>query len=180
MSIQLPNSLGPQTALCGIFINNQIALGLKDGVIQVFSCDGHSIATLREHKANICTLALARSKNQNLLVSGADVGCGRVIVWDPVVWTPRVVLGGHTAAVTGIVDLQDDVHILSAGYDKKLNVYSLDQGKQVFSAPESDSKITALAINKTGTKVIGCGLEKDLYVWGVQRDYRLKTENIVL
>jgi WD40 repeat protein len=175
LSIQLPSSLGSQTALCGIFINNQIALGLKDGVIQVLSCDGHAIATLREHKANICTLAIARFKNQNLLVSGGDVGCGKVIAWDPVAWMPKAVLGGHTTAVTGIVDLQDDTHILSAGYDKKLNVYSLEQGKQVFSAPQSESPITALAINKTGNKVIGCGLEKALYVWGVVRDYRLKT-----
>lgn len=44
ISIQVPTS---QTPLCGIYINNQIALGLKDGTIQIFSCDGHNISTLK-------------------------------------------------------------------------------------------------------------------------------------
>jgi len=132
----LPNNVFSQTALCGTYINNQIALGLKDGTIQIFSRDGFNIATLKEQKANICSLAVIRSGNQNYLVSGSDAGCSRVVVWDPVTWQPRHVFGGHTAAVTGIVDLQDGVHFVSAGYDKKLNIYSLEQGKLVYEAPQ--------------------------------------------
>jgi WD40 repeat protein len=103
----LPNNLGFQTALCGIFINNQIALGLKDGIIQIFSCDGHNITTLKEHKSNICTLAVAHIKNKNYLVSGSDVGCCKVIVWDPVTWQLLFAFNSHQTAVTGIVDLLD-------------------------------------------------------------------------
>lgn len=127
VNIQLPISLGMQTALCGIFLNNQIAVGLKDGTIQVFSCDGHNIATLREHKASICSLAVVRTNNQNYLVSGSDVGCCKVIVWDPVTWQPNQAHVAHQGAITGIVDLEDQTHILSAGYDKKLNLINIEQ-----------------------------------------------------
>jgi hypothetical protein len=68
-----------------------------------------------------------RTKNQNYLVSGSDVGCCRVIVWDPVTWQPKHIFSGnHYAAISGLVDLQDDSHILSVGYDKRMNIYGVD------------------------------------------------------
>lgn len=100
-------------------------LGLKDGIIQIFSCDGHNICTLKEHNTNICTLNVIRIKNYNYLVSGSDIGECKIIIWDPVTWQPKYIFNGHQAAITGIIDLQDDNYILSAGYDKKMNVYSL-------------------------------------------------------
>jgi WD40 repeat protein len=66
-----------------------------------------------------------RTKNQNYLASGSDVGCCKVIIWDPVNWQPRHVFNSHQAAVTSILDLKDDTHILSTGYDGKLNIYNL-------------------------------------------------------
>jgi hypothetical protein len=63
LSIRLPNTLPSQSALCCTYINNQIALGLKEGGIQVISCDGLGISTLKEHKANICSLAVLRVGN---------------------------------------------------------------------------------------------------------------------
>ncbi len=82
-------------------------------------------------------MAVIRTRNQNYLVSGADVGCCRVIVWDPVTWQPKYIFNSHNAAVTGIVDLQDDTHILSTGYDKRMNIYSIgvDEGRLVHTAP---------------------------------------------
>lgn len=173
VNIQMPTSMGSKTGLCGIYINNQIAMGLKDGLIQVVSCDGHSIATLKEHKAGICALAVIRTKAQNYLVSGSDVGCCKTVVWDPVTWQPKHIFVAHQAAVTGLVDLQDDGQFLSAGYDRKLNIYNLEQGR-VVQAALTDCPMTSILTNKTASKLVGCGLDKAIYVWQIVRDYRLR------
>lgn len=125
-------------------------------------------------------MAVLRTKNQNYLASGSDVGCCRTVVWDPVTWQPKHVMLAHQAAVTGIVDLQDDVHFVSTGYDRKLNIYSLEQGRVVYTAPPTDCPMTAILVNKTASKLVGCGLDKAIYVWQINRDYRLRAESVVL
>ena len=70
-----------------------------------------------------------RNRNQNYLASGSDVGCCKVIFWDPVTWQAKYIFNSHQAAVTGIVDLGDDMHCISAGYDKRMNIYSLGDGE---------------------------------------------------
>ena len=124
-------------------------------------------------------MAVVRSGNQNYLVSGSDAGCSLVVVWDPVTWQPRHVFSSHSAAVTGIVDLQDGVHFMSAGYDKKLNVFSLEQGKLVYEAPLSESPITGLVINKNGSRIVASSLHKTLNVYRVVRDGRMRVENLI-
>lgn len=117
---------GSQIALCGISLgNNKLAFGLKDGTIQITTSDGQNIATLLEHKASICTLSLVKIKGQTYLASGSDIGCNKIIIWDMASWQPLERFEGHKAAVTAIIDLQDDTHILSGSYDKKINVYNV-------------------------------------------------------
>lgn len=83
-------------------------------------------------------------------------------------------LYAHTAAVTGIVDLQDDNYFLSSGYDRKINVYSFDQGKVVFTT-QTECPIISMLTNKTGSKLVGSGLDKALYVWQIVRDSGSRT-----
>ena len=162
--------------LCGIFINNQIALGLKDGTIYVCSTDGHSIATMKEHQAGICSLAVVRNKasGKSYLASGSDVGCSRVIFWDPTTWQPKYIFNSHQAAVTGIVDLQDDTHVLSAGYDKKMVIYNLDEGRIAYSAIQTEFPLTSITTNKTASKLIASCLDKAIYIFEIQRNFKLK------
>lgn len=74
-------------ALCGINVNNQCsAFGMKDGSIHIISNDGQTIATLKEHKASICSLAMVKIKGQTYLASGSDIGCSKIIIWDTNSW----------------------------------------------------------------------------------------------
>jgi len=68
---------------------------------------------------------------------------------------------------------------MSAGYDKKINVYSLEQGKHVYEAPQSESPITGLVINNNGSRVISSCLNKTLFVFRVVRDGRSRVDNII-
>jgi hypothetical protein len=40
--------------------------------------------------------------------------------------------------------------------------------------------MTSALINKTGSRIVGCGLDKALYVWSVARDQRLKVTSLAL
>jgi WD40 repeat protein len=61
---------------------------MKDGTIQIITNDGQTVATLREHKASICSLALVKIKGQTYLASGSDIGCSKIILWDTLSWQP--------------------------------------------------------------------------------------------
>lgn len=40
--------------------------------------------------------------------------------------------------------------------------------------------MTALLVNKSGSKLVACGLDKAIYVWEIVRNYQLKAQNIIL
>jgi len=162
---------GSQVVLCGLSLDNQrLAFGFKDGTIQIMTNDGQIVTTLRDHKASICTLSMVRIKGQTYLSSGSDIGCSKIIVWDTNSWQALDKFDQHKAAVTAIVDLQDETHILSGSYDKKINVYNLVQGRFVYSLPANQTPVTGAIINKQGTRVITCGLDKALNVWQISRN----------
>ena len=50
--------------LCGISISNQLVVGCQDGSLIVTSHEGLHIATLNNHKASVCCLAILKMKGQ--------------------------------------------------------------------------------------------------------------------
>lgn len=157
------------TPLCAISINNQLVFGLKDGSIAVTTPEGQLIKCLKEHRASVCTLSILRFRGQEYLASGADHGCSRILVWNPFNWQVIQKYDNHVAAVTAIVDLKDNCHFLSGGYDKRLNVFSLEQSKLAFSLPSNQALVAGAVANKSGSRVVTCGLDKSLNVWQVIR-----------
>lgn len=76
-----------QIALCAISIDSdRVALGFKDGTIQIVTKDGQNISYLKEHKASICTLSVLKLKGKTYLASGSDIGCSKIILWDINTW----------------------------------------------------------------------------------------------
>ena len=143
---------------------------MKDGTIQIITNDGQTVATLREHKASICSLALVKIKGQTYLASGSDIGCSKIILWDTLSWQLLERFQNHKAAVTAIIDLQDNTHILSGSYDKKINIYNIEQGRFMYNLPANQTSVTGAIINRNGSKVITCGLDKALNVWQISRN----------
>ena len=76
----------------------------------------------------------------------------------------------HKAAVTAIVDLQDNKSLISGSYDKAINVYNLnDEGKLLFNLPVNKSSVTAILMNCKGDKLVTCGLDDTLSVYNISR-----------
>lgn len=163
--------------LCGIEVKrNQIAVGGKDGSLIVYDpSTGNKVATLKGHKAGICSLAMVNFEGRKLLASGSDHTCSSIILWDTDLWTPKLKLEGHKAAVTCILDLGDGVHIASGSYDKKINIYNLAQGKVSYNLPTNKSSVAGILLSARGTKMVSCGLDNSLNVWQIARN----AQNIV-
>jgi WD40 repeat protein len=82
--------------------------------------------------------------------------------------------------VTCILDLGDGVNIASGSYDKKINVYSLLQGKIVYNLPTNKSSVTGMILSARGTKMVSCGLDNSLNVWQVVRNKQSLVETMFL
>lgn len=139
------------------------------------------MANLRGHKASICKLALVVNNGRKYLASGSDHGCCSIILWDTTTWNMRMRIEGHRAAVTSILDLQDNRSLISGSYDKTINVYNLNsEGKNLFSLPINKTSVTALLLNSSGNKLVSCGLDDSLNVWQVVRGASRVVETLFL
>lgn len=109
-------------------------------------------------------------EGKRLLASGSDHGCSSIILWDTDTYSPVLKLEGHKAAVTCILDLGDGLHIASGSYDKKINIYNLQQGKVAYNLPTNKSSVTGIVLSARGTKMVSCGLDNSLNVWQIVRN----------
>ena len=148
-----------------------IAVGSKDGVITISDLSlGQKISTLKGHKASICKLALVVNNGKKYLASGSDHGCSSIILWDINTWGMKMKMEYHKAAVTAIVDLQDNRSLVSGSYDKSINVYDLNEdGKLIFNLPANRASVTAVLMNCNGNKLISCGLDDTVNVHQIMR-----------
>lgn len=159
-----------------------IAVGSKDGVITIYdSLSGQKMANLRGHKASICKLALVNNNGKRYLASGSDHGCSSIVLWDINTWNIRMKMEYHKAAVTAIVDLQDNRSLISGSYDKSINVYNLnDEGKMLFNLPANRASVTAVLMNCKGNKLITCGLDDTINVHQIMRNTNGQVDTMFL
>lgn len=154
--------------LCIFFVNNQyIATGSKDKTINIYTLDGKKITTLRGHDAPICSLrTIKASPSQTYLASGSDHGCSCLILWDTKSWTIGTRIQAHNAALTCILDLEDNQHLLTGSYDKKINLFNHHRG-EVVSSYNNKSGITCMVLTSDRQRVVSSGLESTLNIWAI-------------
>jgi len=162
-----------EAILCIFYIDNRyIATGSKDKTINIYSFDGQKVTTLRGHDASICSLSSIHNRNQTFLASGGDHGCCCLILWDTKTWTIASRIQSHSAAVTSIVDLEDNQHLVTGSYDKKINLYNYAKG-QVISTYSNKSAVTSIVLTSDKKKLISAGLDKELYVWNISQRHNV-------
>lgn len=102
------------------------------------------------------------------------------MLWDSEGYTPVLKLEGHKAAVTCIVDLGDGLHMASGSYDKKINIYNLQQGQVAYNLPTNKSSVTGIVLSARGSKMVSCGLDNSLNVWQIVRNKQNLVETMFL
>ena len=139
------------------------------------------MTVLKGHKASICKLALVNNNGRKYLASGSDHGCSSIVLWDVSTWSQRMKIQSHKAAVTAIVDLQDNRSLISGSYDKTINVYNLnDDGKMLFNLPANKASVTSVLMNCNGNKLIICGLDDTVGVHQIMRGNNRQVETMFL
>lgn len=121
---------GPQvqTAIClQILPGERIAVGTKCGLIKIFEIrSGSKIAELNRHNASVCSLSLLISPHRQVLISGGDVGCSKIILWDALTLEYITEFSGyHTAAITCLTTLRDN-QFVSGSLDKTLRLFNYE------------------------------------------------------
>lgn len=165
-------SVADDIILCALEVTrNAIAVGSKDGVITIYDTNtGQKIANLRGHKSSICKLAIVSNNGKKYLASGSDHGCSAIVLWDISTWNMRMRIEYHKAAVTAILDLQDNRSLISGSYDKTINVYNINnEGKILFNLPINRTSVTAVLMSCNGNKLITCGLDDSVCVYQIMR-----------
>ena len=67
--------------------------------------------------------------------------------------------------MTAIVDLRDGERMISGSYDKKLNIYGLNQGgKLLYDLPTNKSAVTGIVLTHKGSKMVSIGLDNTLRI----------------
>ena len=171
-SAQCIKSVAEDIILCALEINrNSMAVGSKDGIITIYDINsGQKTANLRGHKASICKLAMVNNNGKRYLASGSDRGCSSIVLWDTNGWNMRMKIECHKAAVTAILDLEDNRALISGSYDKTINVYNLqNEGQILFNLPANSTSVTAVLMNCSGNKLVTCGLDDSIYIYQIVR-----------
>lgn len=157
--------------LCIHFLNDQyVATGSKDATINIYSLEGKKVRKLKGHEASICCLSSVKNLNGEIfLASGSDHGCSSLVLWDIRSWGMTSKVQAHSAAVTGILDLEDGRHIATGSYDKKINIFSMQKNQIILSLNNNRTSVTGMIMNADRSKLITSGLDKTVSVWSILR-----------
>ena len=75
----------------------------------------------------------------------------------------------HTAAISGILDLEDGVHLLTTGYDKKIYVLDYIRGEVVFCCNNYNAAIVGVAMTSDNNSIVVTMLDRTIGVLAINR-----------
>jgi WD40 repeat protein len=155
---------------CTMLSNRYVCIGSRDSNIYVYTLEGFKVTKLVGHKSGICTLTELKYNDEEYLVSGGDLGCGCVIMWQLNDWKIKKRWVSHNAAVSSIVSLNDGDKFASSSYDKTIKVYSLGTEQVLMNIPNhTNSPVTLLCCNNRGNRLVSASLDNSLNIWRVKR-----------
>jgi WD40 repeat protein len=164
---------GKVLASCGANKDKSVRLWNPD--------DGKEIKKLGDHKGSVYSVAF--SPDGKYLAScglGDDKTESEIKIWDVKAQKEHKVLKvdkakESLASKAGILDVvftPDGKKVISAGYDKVLRVWNVEDGKELKKIDPWDKKKTqtiySLDISKDGKKAVAAGYGGNLYVWELE------------
>jgi len=85
-------------------------------------------------------------------------------------WTISSKIQAHTAAVTGILDLEDGRHVATGSYDKKINIFNMVKNQIVMSLNNNKTSVTGMVMTVDKSRLVTSGLDKSVTVWNIFRN----------
>ncbi|MEV0716854.1 trypsin-like peptidase domain-containing protein [Asanoa sp. NPDC050611] len=131
-----------------------VASGDKDGTVRLWDLDGGTRWQQLAHTDGVDALGTVTVDGRELLVSGgAD---GTVRLWHPADGRPHHVLGGHTAAVTGVCAVPGGGGrelVASTSLDRTVRIWDPATGRRVRAVPVHHRALSCAYAG--GTLVVG-------------------------
>jgi len=139
--------------------------GGGEGTVRVWSMGRDKqalVASMKEHKGAVVTLAMRNSSDEECVSASADGSC---IVWDLATMKRRVALQANTM-FKGIAYHPDDSQLVSCGTDRKLTYWDTFDGQPIRIIDGSDSsEVTALCMDAGGSLLVSGSGDKQVRLW---------------
>lgn len=125
---------------------------------------GQEARSVLKHKLAVTHIAM--SSDGKLIASGygqAD-SHGPIILWDAEKGTKLRELSGHDSVVCGLTFAKENTYLISAGFDKSLRVWRVEDGKQAARIDGLDNLTDMTALGKD---LIATYQNLRLYLWDI-------------
>ncbi|HYG74437.1 MAG TPA: protein kinase [Planctomycetota bacterium] len=144
--------------------SRQVALGINNGEIQIWSADGSTL--VRKFTTNTAAIRdLAFSADGTRLVSISHDGVLRVWYFGEQPEVQRFV--GHQSGVRGVAFSPDGEIAASGSNDKTVRLWHVQSGQLLRTFIGHDAAIAEVAVAPDGTTVASAGEDKTLRLWNI-------------
>eukprot|EP00792_Barthelona_sp_PAP020_P006535 TRINITY_DN3024_c0_g2_i1.p2 TRINITY_DN3024_c0_g2~~TRINITY_DN3024_c0_g2_i1.p2 ORF type:complete len:319 (-),score=80.72 TRINITY_DN3024_c0_g2_i1:1270-2226(-) len=138
------------------------------------------IATLDGHSGWVTSIATSEAKPDIFVSASRDK---TVMVWDILkdenqFAAPKKLLTGHNGAVQDCVLSNDGDYVLSASWDKTLNLYKIETGERAIRfAGAHQNDVMACAFTPQVRGIVSVGRDRSIVTWNLEGEVIEKTEN---
>ncbi len=108
---------------------------------------------------------MATVAKAQFLITGGDLGCNSIFIWDVGTWTLRNRAQLHAAAVSGIADVGDGQRLITCSYDKSVLVYNYLKSAVEARLLEDQLGISGMLHSPTTSKLLTAPLGSSVKIW---------------
>lgn len=158
--------------IVSLFTEEVIFSGWTDGKIRTFRCDnGEPLWSIdNAHKGGVTALEL--SHNQKFIVSGG--AAGEVRIWE--IRSREMVshLKEHSAKITKVHVMSDDIYALSCSKDRSILCWDLKNERRVNAHTQSMGGINCIAVCNDENTYLSTGQERKITFWDLRQSMPAK------
>lgn len=142
-----------------------IATTSSDGTVRIWDAmSGEELHSLML----IGAASIAFDPHGNRLAVAIDLeDNGSVVIWDAESGEKALTLAGHNRGTVTVAFSRDGKHIVTAGRDAKIRLWSADEGTEVVALDES-IPIYSLALRSDGRQLATGGIDGIVRIWDVE------------
>jgi len=120
--------------------------------------------------ANFFKSVVYHPDESQLLTCGTD---RKITYWDVLNMNAiRIIDGSETADVNSLHVNDDGKFFVSGGADKKVNLWSYDEGSKYFEGIGHSGSVNAVRIAPDKQKIVSVGTEGGIYVWNIPESFQ--------
>jgi WD40 repeat protein len=156
-----------ESPLCICFLNDIVLTGWTDGSVRSVDTEtGEVLWSIKQAHRGPLTVLKSGNNAKFFVTGGQD---GQVRVW--AVKTRELVSSfkEHHAAITDLVVMEDDAHVMSSSKDKCIFCWDLRRERRISCHEHRMGGVNGLVICNDQTTIISVGTNKQITYWDIRQ-----------